>query len=287
VVAAHDYKPFGEDTGALTGDPRRFTGKELDAETALHYFGARYYRNVWGRFTTADPEHVGGNIQDPQSWNAYAYARNNPLRFVDPDGQDYMIHVEGFQSVMVTDAEFARLEGNPGPGIWLRGGFIFALRNNELVRVGTYRWFYGLANMFQDAGNMAAAGVKEGVKEMAIGAAIAATGGLAAGVYGGGLAATSTLGLKAPSMTELANVTPKGARMANFGVNLTAGEFQSNLVRSGYKVIRQGVGPNGPWTMLGSGEKTYTIYTATSTGGPAAEVRVAGRLIGKIRLGGF
>ena len=52
VVIRHDYFAFGEDTMPLTGDPRRFTGKELDPETALQYFGARYYRNLWGRFAS-------------------------------------------------------------------------------------------------------------------------------------------------------------------------------------------------------------------------------------------
>jgi len=43
-----------------------------------------------GRFTSADP--LGdfvANAADPQSWNMYAYARNNPLAFVDPTGTDY------------------------------------------------------------------------------------------------------------------------------------------------------------------------------------------------------
>jgi hypothetical protein len=34
VVIRHDYFAFGEDTLPMTGDPRRFTGKELDPETA-------------------------------------------------------------------------------------------------------------------------------------------------------------------------------------------------------------------------------------------------------------
>jgi RHS repeat-associated protein len=84
-VARHDYAPFGEDNTDPAGDPRRFTGKELDSETALHYFGARYYRNLLGRFTTVDP--VNGDALDPQSWNPYAYVLNNPLRYFDPDGR--------------------------------------------------------------------------------------------------------------------------------------------------------------------------------------------------------
>jgi len=87
TVARHDYAPFGESTSPLTGDPRRFTGKERDAETAFDYFDARYYRNVWGRFTSADPAFRMDTFRgDPQLWNRYAYARQNPLRFIDPHG---------------------------------------------------------------------------------------------------------------------------------------------------------------------------------------------------------
>lgn len=79
-------RPFGEDTAPLTGDPNRFAGKQLDAATALHYFDARYYRQTWGRFTQVDPLHVGAAMTDPQRWNRYAYAGNNPLRWTDPSG---------------------------------------------------------------------------------------------------------------------------------------------------------------------------------------------------------
>ena len=87
VVRRHDYAPFGEDLATVLGvDQRRFVGKERDAETGLDYSMARFYAAKWGRFTTADPSHVGGNLLDPQSWNAYGYGRNNALRFTDPLG---------------------------------------------------------------------------------------------------------------------------------------------------------------------------------------------------------
>ena len=55
---------------------------------ARSYFGARYYRAEIGRFTTIDPVYTWKeNLADPQRWNRYGYVRNNPLRFVDPDGR--------------------------------------------------------------------------------------------------------------------------------------------------------------------------------------------------------
>lgn len=97
VIEQHDYLPFGEEwcgsaicNGTTPGDqPKRFTGKERDAETGLDYFGARYYGSKIARFTTVDPVYTWReNLVDPQRWNRYAYARNNPLRYVDPDGRE-------------------------------------------------------------------------------------------------------------------------------------------------------------------------------------------------------
>ena len=65
------------------------TGKERDTESGNDYFGARYYSSAMGRFMSPDPGwFFATNPSDPQSWNIYAYARNNPLSFIDPDGYD-------------------------------------------------------------------------------------------------------------------------------------------------------------------------------------------------------
>ena len=65
----------------------RFTGKERDPESDLDYFLARYYSGPMGRFLSVDPENAGADPAFPQTWNAYAYVNNNPLKLVDPDGR--------------------------------------------------------------------------------------------------------------------------------------------------------------------------------------------------------
>ena len=67
----------------------KFTGKERDAESGLDNFGARYDASSLGRFMTPDPSGLlAPHPEDPQSWNLYAYVRNNPLIYLDPNGLD-------------------------------------------------------------------------------------------------------------------------------------------------------------------------------------------------------
>jgi len=105
-VMCYDYMPFGGDLGngvdgrgtcfesvaypSTSADilNQKFTGKERDAETGLDFFGARYFSGAQGRFTSPDAPFADQHPEDPQSWNMYAYVRNNPLKNADPDGRD-------------------------------------------------------------------------------------------------------------------------------------------------------------------------------------------------------
>ena len=90
VVTWHgEYEPFGEPvTSTGTPDRYRFTQHELDTETDLVYAKARYYHPKIGRFLSVDPAtDTKKATESPQSWNKYAYALNNPTRYVDPDGR--------------------------------------------------------------------------------------------------------------------------------------------------------------------------------------------------------
>ena len=61
-----------------------FTGKELDAETGYSYFGARYYApTTLAAWLSVDPM-----ADKYPSISPYAYCAWNPLKLVDPDGED-------------------------------------------------------------------------------------------------------------------------------------------------------------------------------------------------------
>ena len=53
---------FNVDT---SDNPRKFTGKECDADSNLYYYAARYYDLYIGRFVQRDP------IGDGVNWYAY------------------------------------------------------------------------------------------------------------------------------------------------------------------------------------------------------------------------
>jgi RHS repeat-associated protein len=87
VVARYDYQPFGlalDQTPPPPVERRQFAGKERDSETGFDYFGGRYYSSKQGRFTS--PDVAAHNLENPQTFNKYRYALNNPLRYIDRDG---------------------------------------------------------------------------------------------------------------------------------------------------------------------------------------------------------
>ena len=73
-----------------------FTGKERDAESGLDNFGARYMASTMGRFMSPDPINLTEErlLNPSNTLNKYAYAANNPLKYVDDDGKDITIFYE-------------------------------------------------------------------------------------------------------------------------------------------------------------------------------------------------
>jgi RHS repeat-associated protein len=64
-------------------EPYRFGGKIKDEESGLNYFEARYYDNDVSIFINVDPMWY-----KYPSLTSYHYCGNNPISYIDPDGQD-------------------------------------------------------------------------------------------------------------------------------------------------------------------------------------------------------
>jgi RHS repeat-associated protein len=84
LVERTKYYPYGSIREGGEADKYYYTGKELDKDTELYFYGARYYKSEFATFT--QPDTVIPDVYDPQSLNRYAYVENNPLKYVDPTG---------------------------------------------------------------------------------------------------------------------------------------------------------------------------------------------------------
>lgn len=93
VLQQDDYYPFGyEITRGTVTSPKNeylYNKKELQEELVQYDYGARFYDPVIGRFTTVDPL-----AEKSTRFSPYVYGKNNPIRFIDPDGMDWLDKVK-------------------------------------------------------------------------------------------------------------------------------------------------------------------------------------------------
>jgi RHS repeat-associated protein len=81
------YLPYGEllvDEHSSSADlPYKFNGKELDEETGLYYYGARYMNPITSMWYGVDPL-----AEKYPNVSAFVYCMGNPVKLYDPDGKD-------------------------------------------------------------------------------------------------------------------------------------------------------------------------------------------------------
>ena len=118
-VSQHiEYVPFGEvfieERNNTWNTPYLFNAKELDEETGMYYYGARYYDPRLSLWMSCDP--LG---EKEARFSSYNFVSNNPLNRIDPIGlTDYKVGGEirtindGHNNLKmnVDKAEFAKLE---------------------------------------------------------------------------------------------------------------------------------------------------------------------------------
>ncbi|MGB2662728.1 MAG: RHS repeat-associated core domain-containing protein [Candidatus Acidiferrum sp.] len=81
LAQTYSFDSFGKTTptGTLV-NPFQYTSRELDTETNLYFYRARYYDPSAGRFLSEDPSATSGRE------NLFRYVGNNPLNLYDPSG---------------------------------------------------------------------------------------------------------------------------------------------------------------------------------------------------------
>jgi RHS repeat-associated protein len=200
VVQRMDYEPYG----ALIQNPRSgngvavrhtYAGKEADAETGLMYYGARYYDPIVGMFISADrltrrsgepqryqwPDRLVSGETEPQAFNRFAYALNNPMVYVDETGEEpftIFITTVIISTILATTA--AAVTG----GIAYSQGQIDTGQLMELIAIGFAAGALGGAA----GGGIGAAGAAAGAAGFAavgVGAMGGAIGGGITGFVGG------------------------------------------------------------------------------------------------------
>ncbi|MFX3661414.1 MAG: toxin C-terminal domain-containing protein, partial [Ectobacillus sp.] len=88
IVASYTYDAWGNiisKTGTMSAsNPYRYAGYRYDNEAGLYYLITRYYDPNIGRFISRDT--FFGLNDEPLSLNQYAYTKNNPIIYFDPNG---------------------------------------------------------------------------------------------------------------------------------------------------------------------------------------------------------
>ena len=94
-IAQHiEYIPYGEvfveERNSQFSTNFLFNAKELDNETGLYYYGARYLDPTGGMWLSVDPmwEKYAG-------MSPYNYCAGNPVKMVDPDGRYTVVQISG------------------------------------------------------------------------------------------------------------------------------------------------------------------------------------------------
>lgn len=268
-------------------DNFKFTGAELDPESGLYLMGARYYSPGIGRFTSPDPEQTAGfeHMEDPQSWNAYAYARNNPLRYLDPDGLNYTVCQTGGKNCAdLSDDQFNQfLKDNPNIRLSASGTISIVNPDGSQTKLGSEQYYN---EKDQQAAGMIGIGGQRFIAAFAKQAVLAGVTGGASSAFTGGLleglglanASTSVLGLGGAADAANAYSTLSATSIKHIAAHLD--EFKAldpsmtvaDQAKIGYDVIKTGtkVGPR--------------VYEGTATiGGQAVKVRAVVGGAGQLR----
>jgi RHS repeat-associated protein len=88
VTGSNVFLPFGDLLSSNTSDVFQYTGLPQDTENSSVHATYRNLSTTQSRWLRPDPYNGSYDITNPQSFNRYFYAMNNPLARPDPTGLD-------------------------------------------------------------------------------------------------------------------------------------------------------------------------------------------------------
>jgi RHS repeat-associated protein len=246
-----EYFPFGEgwieENSNVQRTPYLFTAKELDEETGLYYYGARYYdprTSVWqsgdpalinGRYFVdlTNPEHNrreflptldlpgGGGVYNSSNLAVFTYTHQNPVKFTDPDG------------------ELPFLAVTAGIGAVVGGAAGAIISYKETGAVSWKAVAGGVA-----AGTAVGLGSGAGIAYFTAGTVTASTGAVAAGVGTAFTTTTAALGGGAATVQQLIRNAQSGPWQS---IRTTTGEV-IRILPSAVKHLQEFVGRSQMFT---------------------------------------
>ncbi len=129
VKDRYEYYSYGDnlDRSLSTGQAHQYTGQELDMDGGLqvYYYGQRYYDDNLGMFQSIDPL-----PKEYPAWSPYVYTLDNPMRYVDPEGEAVEIFWDAFN--LTLDVKFLAEDFEEGDW-WGFAGDILGLAADGLA----------------------------------------------------------------------------------------------------------------------------------------------------------
>ncbi|WP_373922102.1 RHS repeat-associated core domain-containing protein [Duganella sp. Root336D2] len=228
------YDAFGNITESTGQSANKFgyTGHQMDAETGLIYFQARYYDPQLGRFITQDP--YEGEWRTPLSLHHYLYAYGNPTVYVD---------LNGYESIFANIDKAAE-----GCGAFSCAGWALAKGAYAAATFGFATVHDPVRDLYDEGqisgGQYAARGIGGGAAIVAVNVAGVAIGGV-------GASSVTSLGSKALIGAGVGGLTAGGTDATTQGINIAAGLQENYDVRRTVIATGAGVGFGGAAPLVG------------------------------------
>ena len=255
---------------------RGFTGHEHLQEAGLINMNARLYDPVLGRFLSPDP--YVQNVDFSQNYNRYSYCLNNPLKYVDPDGELWWL-------IPVTIGAYlggSSANGNFNPLKWDYNNW----QTYAGIGVGGLAGWAGAGI----GGSIASSAIAGGSSTISAGVA----GGMVGGMVSGGINGAGMTAIMGGSFGDIMGNMTKGMVMGGFGGALSGGigaaigdfsgvsggAFKNGMYELGHSALKGAATGLAGGAMMAAMEQDASYLWKGALTGAALSTGMAGLKIG-------